>query len=171
MIETIERLDFEAPHLAVLQHIERHSGARGALGPDFAIKIGQAFRLLAIDADDYIAAFDAGLLCRSARRDPAHEQPPPQLLSVETKPWAPGTRRPPGRNQNAEDWRDAVDRHEHVARRFVAAAGRIADDERTHADELAFAVDQRRAAPGRMRRRGEERLIEQIFPAAGEFAL
>ena len=31
-------------------------------------------------------------------------------------------------------------------------------------------VEQRRAAPFRMRRRGEQRLVEQVFPVAGEFA-
>ena len=68
----------------------------------------------------------------------------------------------------AEDRRQAIDRDEHVARRTAA---RVADDERADADEPAVAADQRRAAPGRVRRRGEDRLVEEVFPAAGELAL
>ena len=51
-----------------------------------------------------------------------------------------------------------------------AVAGGVTNNQRADADELAFAIDQGRAAPGRMRRRGEDRLVEQIFPGAGEFA-
>src|SRR5438874_4999620 len=171
MVEAVDRLDFEASHLAVLQHIKRHRGARRALGPDLAIKIGQVLRLLAIDPDDDVAALDAGRLCRTARRHAADEWPPAQLFSVEPKPRAPRSRRPPGGNQVAEDRREPIDRHEHVAWRLFAAAGRIPDDQRADADKLAFTIDQRRAAPGWVGRRGEERLIEQIFPATGEFAL
>jgi hypothetical protein len=58
-----------------------------------------------------------------------------------------------------------------AAGRLIAAASRLANDERADADELAFAIDQRCPAPGRMGRRREERLVQQIFPAAGEFAL
>ena len=73
MVEAVDRLDFEASHLAVLQHIKRHRGARRALGPDLAIKIGQVLWLLAIDPDDDIAALDAGPLCWTARRHAADE--------------------------------------------------------------------------------------------------
>ena len=53
---------------------------------------------------------------------------------------------------------------------FSPVAGRVADDQRADADQLALAVDQRGAAPGRMRRRSEDRLVEHVFPIAGEFA-
>src|ERR1700692_2134027 len=43
--------------------------------------------------------------------------------------------------------------------------------QRANADEIALWVDQRRAAPIRMRRRGEDRLVEHVFPIAGEFLL
>src|ERR1700694_327538 len=45
-----------------------------------------------------------------------------------------------------------------------------AAEERADADELALAADQCRSAPGPVRRRGEDRLVQQIFPGAGEFA-
>src|SRR2546430_8732646 len=54
------------------------------------------------------------------RCHPANEQPPPQLIGVETKPRPPGSRLAPGRDQVAEDRRQPVDGHEHVARRLIA---------------------------------------------------
>src|SRR5262249_54161625 len=152
MIEAVDRLDVEALHLAILQHIKRDAGARAPLRPHLAVKVSQILRLFAIDADDDIAAFDAGLLRRTIRRHAADEQPPPQLIGVETKPRPPGSRLAPGRDQVAEDRRQPVDGHEHVARRLVASADGVADDKRADADELALAIDQRCPAPGRMGR-------------------
>ena len=74
-------------------------------------------------------------------------------------------------DQVAEDRRQPLDRHEHVAGLAAAVAAGVADDQRSDAEELALARDQRGAAPGRMRRRREDRLVEQVFPAAGELAL
>src|SRR5207244_12293233 len=42
---------------------------------------------------------------------------------------------------------------------------------RADAEQLAVGADQRRAAPLRMRPRREERLVEHVFPVAGELAL
>jgi hypothetical protein len=39
-----------------------------------------------------------------------------------------------------------------------------------HADQIAASPDQSRAAPVGVRRRGEDRLIQQVFPVAGELA-
>src|SRR5919197_165866 len=108
---------------------------------------------------------------RAARRHAAHEQPPTQLLGGKTEPGPARAGRAPGRNKVGEDRRQAVDRDKHVAGRLVAAASRVADNERADADELAFAIDQRCPAPGRMGWRREQRLVEQVFPAACEFAL
>ena len=41
--------------------------------------------------------------------------------------------------------------------------------QRADADQAAVAADQRGAAPERMRRRGKDRAVEQVFPIAGEF--
>ena len=43
--------------------------------------------------------------------------------------------------------------------------------QRADADQRAVGADQRRAAPKRMRGRREHRLVEVIFPVAGEFLL
>ena len=43
--------------------------------------------------------------------------------------------------------------------------------QRAGADEVALCIDESRPAPLRVRRRGEERLIEQVFPVAGKLAL
>lgn len=47
---------------------------------------------------------------------------------------------------------------------------RVLDKERAHAGERAVGCEDRGAAPGRMRRGGEDRVVEQIFPAPGELA-
>ncbi len=73
MIEAVDRLDVEAPYLPVLQNVKGDGDARAPLRPDLTVKVGQILRLLAIDADDDIAALDARLLCRTVRRHPADE--------------------------------------------------------------------------------------------------
>src|SRR5262249_34687447 len=109
MVEAVYRLYVEALHPAVLPHIQGNAWARAPLRPDLAVKVGQILRLFAIDADDDIAAFDARLLRRTIRRHPADEQPPAQLIGVETKPRPPGSGLAPGRDQVAEDRRQPVD--------------------------------------------------------------
>ena len=52
-----------------------------------------------------------------------------------------------------------------------ALLGRLLQLQRADADEIAGRPDQRGAAPVRMRRRGEDRFVEHIFPVAGEFLL
>ena len=41
--------------------------------------------------------------------------------------------------------------------------------QRTDADQVALRIEQRGAAPLRMRRCGKERLVEHVFPVAGKF--
>ena len=53
-------------------------------------------------------------------------------------------------------------------RAFVA---RLLQLQRTDAEEIAGRADQRRAAPVGMRRRGEDRFVEHVFPITGEFLL
>ena len=53
----------------------------------------------------------------------------------------------------------------------LALLGRLLQLQRADADEIAGRSDQRGAAPVRMRRRGEDRFVEHIFPIAGEFLL
>src|SRR5262249_39110299 len=152
MVEAVDRFDVEALHLAVLQHVKRNAGARAPLRPDLAVKVGQILRLFAVDADDDVAPFYSRLLRPTIRRHPPDEQPPAQPIGVEPKPRPRGSRLAPGRDQVAEDWRQPVDGHEHVARRLVASADGVTDNKRADADELALAIDQRRPAPGWVRR-------------------
>ena len=107
---------------------------------------------------------------RAARRDAADQQPPVHRLRVEAEPGPPGPGHAALGEQIAEDRSEQIDRHEHVAgARLVVAVG-VADDQRTDADQLALAVDQRGPAPGRMRRAREDRALDQILPASGELA-
>src|SRR5260370_1354747 len=171
MMEAVDRLHIEPFHLAILQHVKRDADACAPLRPDLAVKVGQILRFFAIDADNNVATLDSRLLRRAFGGHSGDEQPPSQLFGVEAEARPAGSRLAPSRDQVAQNRRQLVDRHEHVARRLVASADGLADDKRTDADELALAIDQRCPAPGRMGRRGEQRLLEHILPAAGEFAL
>src|SRR6266705_12829 len=130
MVEPVHRLDLDSAHLAVLQHIERNRVARAPLSPDLAIEIGQAFGLLALDADDHVAPRDARPLRRARRRYAADEQPPTHFVGVNTKPWPRRSDHAAGRNQIAENRGETIDWDKHVTWRLVAPAAGIADDER-----------------------------------------
>ena len=73
----------------VLEHIERHIRAGGALGPDLAVKVGQAFRRFAVDADDNVAAPQPGFpICNRSRLN--RRIAPARPIQAQHKP----TRRP-----------------------------------------------------------------------------
>src|SRR5207249_7018829 len=122
MVEPVHRLDLDSAHLAVLQHIERNRVARAPLSPDLAIEIGQAFGLLALDADDHVAPLDARPLRRARRCYAADEQPPTHFVGVNTKPWPRRSDHAARRNPIAENRRDAVGWNEHVTWHLVAPA-------------------------------------------------
>jgi len=63
-----------------------------------------------------------------------------------------------------------VDRHEHVDVEGLAVH-LLLHQQRPDADQVALRVEQRRAAPLRMGRRGEQRLVEHVLPVAGKFLL
>ena len=73
-------------------------------------------------------------------------------------------------HQVVEDRGQKVDRHDHVDVGDLAGAAHL-QAQRADAEQLAVTVEQRRTAPGRVRRRGEDRLVDEIFPVAGEFLL
>ena len=74
-------------------------------------------------------------------------------------------------HQIVEDRLEQIDRHDHVEILRLPLLDRLLQLQRADADEIAGRPDQRRAAPVRMRRRGEDRLVEHVFPVAGEFLL
>src|SRR5262245_25276794 len=152
MVEAIDRLDLDAVHRAVLQHLKRDVDPGISLRPDLAVEIGQILRRLALDADDHVAALDARLVRRPAWRDAAHEQAPAQLFGVEAEPRPSRTGYAPAGDEVGEDRRQPVDRDEHVAGRLLPSPDGVADNQRSDANELARAIDERRPAPGRMRR-------------------
>src|SRR5882757_703122 len=171
MVEAVDRLNVEVLHRIAIADVKPDHGAGPAFGPDLAVEVGQARGGLAVDADDHVAALDTGLVGRSAGRHAANHQAPVRVVGVHAKPRPSRPRRPPLGQEIAEDRRQPIDRHEHIAGVVLFGAGGVADDQRADADELALAVDQCGPAPGRMRRRGVDRLVEQIFPVADELAL
>src|SRR6185436_16271234 len=86
----------------------------------------------------------------------------------------PGPRwlvRPADRQQVVEDRRQQIDRYDHVdvARRTLLAA--LLQLQRADAEQIAIRADQRSAAPVGMRRRGEDRFVDDVFPVAGKLLL
>src|SRR5262245_55984627 len=101
MVEAIDRPDIDAINPVILQHVERNVGASAALRPELAIEIGEILGLLALDANDHIAPLDAGLLGRTAWADPADEEPPVQLVGIDSKPRPSGSGPVPVRDEIA----------------------------------------------------------------------
>ena len=89
---------------------------------------------------------------------------------VHAEPWAGGSRRASELEQVVEYGIEQIDRHEHIAL-YRVVADRFLHQQRSDAEEPPRVVEERGAAPFRMRRRGEQRLVEHVFPVAGEFAL
>src|SRR6516164_8576618 len=70
-----------------------------------------------------------------------------------------------------EDGFENIDGHDHVEWLGRPAFAHLLHLQRADAQKLARASDHRSTAPERMRRRGEDRLVEHVFPIAGEFLL
>src|SRR5262245_66416120 len=92
MVEAVDRLNVEVLHRVVIADVEPDHGAGGAFGPDLAIEVGQARGGLAVDADDYVAALDAGLIGRATGCHAANHQPAVRLVGVHAKPSPAGPR-------------------------------------------------------------------------------
>jgi len=71
-------------------------------------------------------------------------------------------------DQVLEDRFQQIHRHEHVPGRRCNRSGGVANDERADPEKLALRADERRARPFLDRWVGEDRRVEQVFPAAGE---
>ena len=65
---------------------------------------------------------------------------------------------------------EQIDRHHHVEM-LVLALARALDLQRADADQFALRRRSAGAAPVGMRRIGEDRLVEHVFPIAGELLL
>src|SRR5258708_27771128 len=87
VIHPVDRMNLDAMAFVVLEHIERHIRAGGALGPDLAVKVGQAFRRFAVDADDNVAAPHPGFFGGTVGGDAAYHQMPADVVGGRGKPW------------------------------------------------------------------------------------
>src|SRR3954471_17920759 len=117
IVQPVDRFHVDAAPAAALLDIERNRRAGSARRPDLAIEIRQAARRFAGDADDLIALADAGLLGRTVGCDTRHDEPPAPLVSRNAKPRPPVAGDSSVRDQIAKNWRQSLDRYEHVARR------------------------------------------------------
>ena len=162
---TCELLDVHA-----LQHAQRNVGAGGAAAPHLAVELGLRAHAVAADAEDDVADLDArpdrpdlpatrarpsSRPCTSSAETPSHGRAGPARRPVWTRSARIGFSTSIGTNMLPG-----------------SAASPAADASRTISEptptSLPSRLDQRRAAPVQRRRRREDRLVEQVFPVAGE---
>ena len=156
---------------AVTNHFDRDFDAGGTASPHSAIQIRQRAHRGFTDGGDDVAAAKPRGRRRAAVGDPGDDDPTVALRGIDADPRprrlvdaAPGA-------QLLDQRRQQVDRHDHVdVARHVLSAGAF-DVQRADADEPAIAGEETGAAPERMRGGGENGLVEEIFPIAGEFVL
>src|SRR4029453_6777812 len=102
---------------------------------------------------------------------PAHDDFVVGLGGVEAEPWARRMIWPAQGKEILEDRLEKVDRHDHVERLGRPAFTHLLHLQRSDAEKFARASDHRGPAPKRVRRRSEDRFVEDVFPIAGEFLL
>src|SRR5262245_3334597 len=129
MVEAVDGLNIEVLHRVVVADVESDHGAGAAPCPNLAIKVGQARCGLAIDADDNVATLDASLAVRTPGCHTADHQAPMGLVGVHAKPRPAWPCWPSLGQEIAEDRRQPVDRHEHVAGVVLLGAGGVTHDQ------------------------------------------
>src|SRR5262249_35852887 len=150
---------------------QRHLDPGLAQRPDLAEEAREIAEFGAGHRQHHVAGAQIGLARRSAVGHPRHHDLVVDLGGVEAKPWPRWMVRPAHGQKIFEDRLEDVDRHDHVERLRRLALAHLLDLQRADAEQLARPPDHRRAAPEWMRRRREERLVEDVFPIAGEFLL
>ena len=149
------------------------SGTTAPEGPrsqTFRQRSARVLRLGAGHFEHRVAHACAGALGRAAGREAGDDQPLARFGGVHAEPRSRRALHAPGLHHVIEDRPQEIDRHEHVAL-DRARVDLLLNEKRADRGELAVGADQRRAAPLRVRRRGEERLVEHVLPVAGELAL
>src|SRR5581483_10609737 len=101
----------------------------------------------------------------------ADHQLPHMFDRVETEPGPRWRFWPAVFHKLVENRLQPVDRHIHVAGESRRARSqRLLHQQGAHAQQLAVGADQRRAAPQRIGRHGENGVVEQVLPVARELA-
>ena len=149
---------------------ERHVDAGGPERPELAVEAGLAGDLVAIDREDDVAGLEFGARRRSLAGDADHHEAVVDLGRVHAEPRPRRLVDAAELAQIVEHRFQQVDRHDHVDVLGLAVALAF-ELQRADADQLAAVRDQSGAAPIGMRGMGEDRLVQQIFPIAGEFLL
>ena len=139
-----------------------------AQGPDAAEEAGEVADRPARHRQHHVAALQAGLFRRPARGEPHDDDLVLGLGGVEPEP---GPRRARGAAEGqeiVEDRREQVDGDDHVEMQRVPGRGGLFELQRADAQQVAAGADERRAAPVRMGGRGEDRLVQHVFPITRE---
>src|SRR6185437_202386 len=165
----VDRFDADPDGAAVAQQLDRDFSAGGAARPDLAIEIGEAGDALVAHRPDDIAGAHAGGGGRAALGEAGDDDLLVALGRVEADPRPRRLVALAVGEQLVEHRLQYVDRHDHVDVARAVALDHLLDIERADAEQLAVAADEPGAAPEGMRRRGEDRGVQQVFPVAREF--
>jgi putative membrane protein len=170
--------DLHVEGLAVALDQQGHLDAGVSQCPDAAEHAGEAADGVAGDAEYDVARPQVGFFRRAAPHGPEDGDGVVDLGGVHAEP---RPRRTIGRadgDEIVEDGFEQVDGDDHVdvlalagARLLARGGDDLLDLQRADPQQVAAGSDQRRAAPIGMRRRGEDRLVQHVFPVAGEFLL
>src|SRR4051812_32593834 len=169
-LETIGRGHRDVEGDAFMMYRQRHVDAGSAEAPQLLVEAGLARDLLAVDREDDVAGLELGTGGRAVGGDPDHNHAVVDLGRKESEPRPCRLVDAAEPAQIVQDRFQQVDRHDHVDVLGLAVALAF-ELQRADADQLATLVEERRATPIRVRGMGEDRLVQEIFPVAGEFLL
>src|SRR5262245_36129970 len=124
VIQPIDGFHLDAPPLIVVLHVEWNARSGGAARPDLPIEIRHMLRRLAADANNDIAAPDTRFVGGATDSYPAYQQAAAYFFGIDSKPWPARALDPARCKEIAENWRQAVNGNEHVARHFFASPPR-----------------------------------------------
>jgi len=108
------------------------------------------------------------LSARGTRKHAGHQHIAFKLFGIQPEPWPYVAAAAPRFHQIGQYILEQIDRHKHIAGKDHAGVQRVTDPQRSDADQPALAVEQRRTAVFITRRRGEQRIVDHVFPPAGE---
>ena len=171
IVEPIHRPDLDLVDVDSLQQAQRNFATRRAARPQLAIEVGLRTHALATDGQDDVALLYTGddRPVPRATRGRRRAGPAPRRQRRPAT-GAPARRGDPVLIRSARIGFSASIGTNMLPGRCGSAVGRVAQDQRADAEQRAVGADQRRAAPVQCRRRGEDRRIEQVFPAARKTA-
>src|SRR6516225_10128537 len=159
-------LQFHRAPVAIDRH--GHFDPGSAERPDTAKEAREIADFSPADRKHDVAGAQIGLACRPAAGEADHHDAVVDLGGEEAEPRARWPIAGAIADEVVEYRFEQIDRDAHV-QMLVALLARLFQLQRTDPQEIAVRPDHGGAAPVGVGRGGEDRLVEHIFPIAGEF--